>query len=313
MTCFKCKECGADFPSIKSLHAHIKKHDLILGDYYVKHYPRYNKLTGKQLPFKNYHDYFEKDFSNYSQLVEWCQSAPKEEVKDYLVNVLKNRIIKKNLSYAPNTVELFTSGLPPMDVYKYLFGSYSDVCKMVDAKPLFNSPLPKEFHNDCRNVKIYIDTREQQPLKFNNSETLKLDVGDYAVSGDDYAYTYVDRKSFSDFCSTMTQEYKRFARELQRCRDLGAYLFIVTETNLYKMDEKNRFNPKRYALDYVFHNMRELQHEFKDCCQFIFSGNRSNSQILIPKLLILGKKVWNVDIQYYLDTGEMNYFERSAK
>lgn len=301
------------FPLIKGLHAHIKKHGFILGDYYVKYYPRLNKLTGKQLPFKDYHDYFEKDFANYKQLVEWCETADVEEVKQYLVEVLKKRIIKKKLDYAPNTVELFTSGLPPMDIYKHLFGSYAKACALADTKPLFGSALPKEFHYDCRNVKIYIDTREQQPLKFNNSEILKLDVGDYAVGGDDYNYTYVDRKSFGDFCGTMSKDYKRFARELQRCRDLGGYLFIVTETPLYKMEEKNRFNPKRFQLDYIFHNMRDLQHEFKDCCQFVFSGNRSSSQILIPKLLVLGKKLWNVDIQYYLDSGEMNYFERMAK
>ena len=310
---FICKECGIHFPLIKSLHAHIKKHDLILGDYYVKHYPRLNKLTGKQLPFKDYHDYFEKDFSSYGQLVEWCESAPVDEAKEYLIEILKKRIIKKKLSYAPNTVELFTSGLPPMDIYKHLFGSYSEVCKLCDIQPLFNSPLPKEFHTDCRNVKIFVDTREQQPLKFNNSEFLKLDVGDYAVGGDDYNYTYVDRKSFGDFCGTMSKDYKRFARELQRCRDVGSYLFIVTETDLYKMAEKNRFSPKRFQLDYIFHNMRYLQHEFKDCCQFVFTGNRSSSQILIPKLLVLGKKLWNVDMQYFLDSGEMNYFERAAK
>lgn len=302
---FKCKECNESFPSLKGLHAHIKKHGLILGDYYVKYFARRNKLTGDLIQFKNYDDYFERDFSNKSQMMKWCQTSPKKEVEDYLIDVLKRRIQKKDLKYAPNTVELFTSDLPPMDLYKSLFGSYTNACKLCDTEPMFKARLPEEFHLDFRDRKIFIDTREQQPLSFPNSEKLKLDVGDYAVGGTDYSYTCVDRKSFGDFCGTMTVGAERFARELQRCRDIGCFMFIVTETDLYKMAEKNIFSPKRYNLTYVFHQMRELQNEYSDCCQFVFSGNRSNSQTLIPKLLVVGKKLWNVDIQYFLDNGCM--------
>lgn len=310
---FECKECGESFFLLKSLHAHIKKHDMILGDYYVKHYQRKNKLNGCLLQFKNYEDYFEKDFTTYEQLIEWCYTAPKEEVKPYIISLLKNRIKKKQLVYGPSTIELFTSSLPSMHLYKQICGSYSAVCEECGVKPLFASNLPTSFHDDCRDVKIYIDTREQQPLEFKNSQSLKLDVGDYAVNGDDYNYTYVDRKSFADFCSTMTVSYKRFARELQRCRDLGCYLFIVTECDLYRMADRNLHSPKRYNLDYAFHNMRKLQSEYRDCCQFVFSGSRGNSQLLIPKLLIQGKKLWNTDIQYFLDNNVMDYYERSSK
>jgi hypothetical protein len=310
---FDCKECKESFGSLKSLHAHIKKHGMILGDYYVKHFARRNKLSGDLLQFKNYEDYFEKDFSNYKQLIEWCETAPANEVEPYIISCLKNRIKKKELKYGPNTIELFTSNLPTIQLYKKFFGSYSNACEACGVEPMFNANLPKSFHSDFRDIKIYVDTREQQPLEFKNSEKLKLDVGDYAVGGEDYNYTYVDRKSFGDFCSTMTVDYKRFRRELQRCRDLGCYLFIVTESNLYKMAERNAYSPKRYNLDYAFHNMREIQSDFRDCCQFVFSGNRSNSQILIPKLLVNGKKLWNTDIQYFLDAGAMNYYERNSK
>ena len=310
---FDCKECQESFGSLKSLHAHIKKHDMILGDYYVKYFARKNKLTGDLLQFKNYEEYFEKDFTNYKQLIQWCESAPIEEVKPYIISCLKNRIKKKELKYGPSTIELFTSSLPTIQLYKQFFGSYSKACEACGVKPMFGANLTTSFHSDFRDIKIYIDTREQQPLEFKNSEKLKLDVGDYAVGGDNYNYTYVDRKSFGDFCSTMTVDYKRFRRELQRCRDLGCYLFIVTESNLYKMAERNLYSPKRYNLDYAFHNMREIQSEYRDCCQFVFSGNRSNSQMLIPKLLVNGKNLWNTDIQYFLDSGAMNYYERGAK
>ena len=45
---YKCKVCGAEFKTEKSLHAHLKAHKMYVADYYVKHYPRYNKLNGKK-------------------------------------------------------------------------------------------------------------------------------------------------------------------------------------------------------------------------------------------------------------------------
>jgi hypothetical protein len=47
--------------------------------------------------------------------------------------------------------------------------------------------------------------------------------------------------------------------------------------------------------------MRLLQHEFAEYCQFIFSGNRKNSELLIPKLLTIGTPLWDVDVQYFID------------
>ena len=41
---YKCKECGDSFDSLRSLHAHIKKHGKYLGDYYVENYARKDKL-----------------------------------------------------------------------------------------------------------------------------------------------------------------------------------------------------------------------------------------------------------------------------
>lgn len=299
MMSFDCKECNASFDVLKSLHAHIKKHDMLLGDYYVKHFQRKNKLTGELLPFKNYEEYFEKDFSQSHQLKQWCDTAPFDAVKSYIIDLLKKRIKSKNLKSALSSVELLTIGLPDIDVYKKYFGSYTDACKECLVEPMFNSKLPKEFWNDYSNINILIDTREQQPLKFKKSTILKLDIGDYAVTGDNYNYTHVDRKSFADFCATVTNSYNRFAKELERCRSLGCYLFIVIEAPLHSMDDYNKQSYKKFNLKYVFHNMRELQREYGDCCQFVFSGSRDLSVELIPKLLVLGKSLWKTDIQYF--------------
>ena len=84
---YKCKECGAEFETEKALHAHLKAHKMYVADYYVKHYPRFNKLNGNPLPFKKKDEYFANDFINRSQLVKWCESAPDEEVKDYILEL----------------------------------------------------------------------------------------------------------------------------------------------------------------------------------------------------------------------------------
>jgi len=302
---YKCAECSEGFASQKSLHAHIKKHGMLLGDYYVKNFPRFNKLTKTQLPFKNVTDYFAKDFLNHNQLLKWCAAASQEEVKEYILQKLKERVEEKNYEVAPSTVELFVSELPTMDIYKTHFGSYKEACNLCGVKPMFGKNWPTDTRKDCQNVKIYIDSREQKPLSFKNSEIMKLDVGDYSVGRDLYAHTHVDRKSFGDLCSTVTVGRERFERELQRAADLGIYVFVVAETNLYSIKDTNYFSPKRYNLDYVFHNLKEIQHKFYKNCQFVFSGNRSNSATLIPILLVNGPKLWEVDIQYFVDKGEV--------
>ena len=299
MMSFNCKECEVSFDALKSLHAHIKKHDMLLGDYYVKHFQRKNKLTGELLPFKNYDDYFERDFSQPHQLMEWCDTAPFGAVKNYIGEILNKKIKSKNLKSGLSSIELITNGLPEIDVYKKYFGSYTDACKNCLVEPMFGQKLPKEFWNDYSNVNILVDTREQQPLKFKKSKIMKLDIGDYAVGGDLYNYTHVDRKSFADFCATVTNSYARFSKELDRCRSLGCYLFIVIEAPLHGMAEYNKQSYKKFNLNYVFHSMRSLQRDYSDCCQFVFSGSRELSVELTPKLLVLGKSLWKTDIQYF--------------
>ena len=54
---FNCLECEQEFDSERSLHAHIKKHEIYLHDYFVKHFSRRNLLTNELLPFKNKESY----------------------------------------------------------------------------------------------------------------------------------------------------------------------------------------------------------------------------------------------------------------
>jgi len=301
---FKCKACEEEFSSEKGLHLHLKKHKMDLATYYTTYYPRKNLLTGDILPFKSKEEYFSKDFSTKAQLIKWCLQEDKKLVKPYVLKKLKERVDLKNLNHGPNHLELKIAGLPDIDVYKHLFGSYSKACGQVGVKPLFNKRVDKSFfseENDFENLKIFVDTREQQPLCFKNSENLKLDFGDYTLTGEDYNYTYIDRKGEQDFKGTLSGGFERFTRELERVKDFECYLFVIIESDLNQIYKKNRWGPHKSNLHFIYHNMRVLTHKFKGHCQFVFTGNRENSEKIIPKILGLGKALWDSDLQYYID------------
>jgi hypothetical protein len=300
----QCKVCHESFSSEKGLHIHLKKHKMDLATYYTTFYPRINLLSGEPLPFKNKEDYFARDFSTRSQLIKWCMTQPEKETSKYAIKKLKQRIQDKNLKFAPNHLELKIAQLPDIDVYKKCFGSYSAACSEAGVKPLHGQSISEDFFKDdeeFEDINIFIDTREQKPLTFNNSEELKLDFGDYTVGGDDYNYTYIDRKAESDFKGTLSGGFSRFKRELQRVKDFDSYLFIVIESDLNKLYKNNMFGAHKSNLKFVYHNMRVLSHEFAGHCQFVFTGSRANSQSIIPKILTLGQDLWGVDLQYHLD------------
>ena len=302
-----CKVCGKQFNTERGLHGHLKAHQITQAEYYCRHYPRYNKLTGDPLPFKNKADYFHKDFSTYQQLLKWCAATPDEEVGPYILKQLQYRIKEKDLSFGPCHLELRQKKLPPLDIYKRIFGSYTAACEQVGVEPLYGKPVKRQFFvkdEKFNRLNIFIDTREQRPLRFPVSESLKLDFGDYTVGGENYNYTYVDRKSETDFKSTLGMGLKRFRAELDRVRHFESYLYIVTESDLAAIGRNNNFGPHKSNLEYIYHNMRKLMRDYAGCCQFLFTGNRTNSQILIPKLLYFGKELWDCDIQYYLDKDE---------
>ena len=311
---YTCKECQGQFKSEGALHKHIKAHDLIVAEYYTRHYPRYNKLNGEPLPFKNKFDYFNTDFSTRDQMITWCNNHNnKQDIEEYILKQLNNRVKQKELKYAPNHIEIEINKLPPIEIYKQNFGGYGQACLKLGLEPIYDKGITQYFFkntNSIEEIPIFIDTREQQPLSFKNSQSLKLDFGDYTMSGDNYTYTYVDRKSESDFKGTLGMGFKRFRRELQRAKDFNSYLYIVTESSISDIERNNNYSPHRSNLSYIWHNMRLLTHEFKGNCQFVFTENRANSELLIPKLLFHGKELWNVDLQYFFDKFGSNVYNK---
>jgi hypothetical protein len=300
----KCKICGAEFKSERSLHTHIKAHGILLSEYYITYYPRYNLYTGELIPFKNKKQYFSTYFSNSDEIEKWLVTADQKQAKQILLKILEDRIISKNLQYAPNHLELKLLDLPEIKIYKEYFGSYNEACRRLQVEPLLNKSIKSKFLKDNKNLndmEILIDTREQTPLKFPNSKPQKLDFGDYTAAGENYNKTYVDRKSETDFKSTMTVGFERFKKELERARKFDSFLYVVTESSIDRIINNNSFGAHKSNLTFVWHQMRVLSHEYAKNCQFIFSGGRNRSENLIPILLNAGEGMWYSDVQFYID------------
>ncbi len=296
-----CKICGKQFTE-RGLHGHIiKTHDLPVPAYYETHLPRVDKLTGEKIPYVDYHTYITADFTSRANEKAWLKKATPDEAKDYLKKVLKARMEMKKLKYAPSYVEFETSELPPYRAYVYFFGSYAKACEEIGVEPLLRDRKDVPIIAN-HTPEVLIDSREQRPLKFKKSRDQKLAFGDYTLSGDDYTYTYVDRKSAEDFKGTVTQNQERFFKEIERAVNMDCYLYVVVEESIARIELLNKMAAYHNNMNYVWSSMRKIQHLYPRKCQFVFTGSREKSEKIIPYLLMYGKELWNTDVQYLLTT-----------
>ena len=297
-----CKECGKSFESRRGLHQHMKAHFDCVGDYYVKHFPRKDLFTGHQLPYKNYDQYFGAPFAKAENFIEWIKVAPEQEARQLVIEQIKEKADKKELKSLPCNLFYDLYQLPNLFALKHLWNTYSEFSQAVGLPVKFNKRLPKNFWDDVpEDMKILIDTREQLPMSFDNSMTQKLDFGDYAVAGQYYSPTFVDRKSQDDFRSTFGKDIDRFRREMDRCVEFGSYMFVVIESHIDKIETENKYNKFKSNLTYLWHNVRDLMATYPDNLQFVFAHNRAGAEKIIPKILYHGKDLWDLDLQYAID------------
>lgn len=77
-------------------------------------------------------------------------------------------------------------------------------------------------------MKIIIDTREKSPWHFGDLAEVSrgtLPAGDYALAGD--SGFAIERKSLPDYIHTITSDWQRFRRELERMRRFPVRVVIV--------------------------------------------------------------------------------------
>lgn len=296
-----CKICGQEFNSRKDLHSHIKKeHKILISNYYIQYEPRFSLLTGEKIPYKNnYKEYLTQEFRNSKEMALWVKSKD-PKVKTWMLKKLEERIKNKKLSFAPSYIELETATMPSYFDYNRVFGSYETACSQIGVTPLLGSISELKKINP-KEKEICIDTREQKPLSFEKSKIIKLAFGDYTLSGDNYTYTFVDRKNESDFKGTFGKDIKRFEREMERCVSSDSFMYVVIEDTIENIKEKNKRQKwGSKSCEYPFKNMREIMHKFPRKIQFIFTKNRGNSEKIIPYLLSYGEELWDKDVYGHL-------------
>lgn len=83
---------------------------------------------------------------------------------------------------------------------------------------------------------LLCDSREQSPLDFSGQEGIDkvedigLPFGDYTAMIDGHQVPVCfERKSIADLWGTMTSGYERFRREIQKAKDVGHKLILITE------------------------------------------------------------------------------------
>lgn len=307
-----CKVCNKTFQTNRQLHSHVKVHSLRIVEYYQKHYPRHDIYNKEIIKFKTREQYFSTDFNSRNNLRLWLKDRPEDEVVEYCKSFLLKRKEKKKLTYSPSQVELRTVLSPPIQYLEKIFKGYYKQCEGLGFKNKYQFPtemIVSEEHESL-SYSIWIDTREQLPLKFENSltETKTLPVGDYALNEPKLTCNcYIERKSLADFVSTLSvRNLERFEKEIIRATEIEAKLIILIEDSL---ENAVKFNYLPYISkkiqatpEYIFHNVRELIQKYQHI-QFLFVKGRQEAERVVKKIFFSRCSYEKIDLQLAYDIG----------
>jgi hypothetical protein len=308
----KCLECRKECRDDTQLHRHLKAHRMSQGNYYTKHFPRYDKLDGTPLIFQNREHYFESDFNSRSNMKDWLNQVSSDEAKEYVRGLLLRRKAKKNLLYTMTQVELRSLQIPGMVYLNRLFGDYYAEAKALGFKNKYDkvgfNGKWKQFNESHR---VIVDTREQLPLSFVNLKTIhteKLDFGDYKLNDDQFTHNCViERKSLGDLYSTLTNRILNFRAELERARAAKFNLIVLVEEpfeNFWKLSRRLKRVDVVISPDYILHLVRSFTQEFPEI-QFLFVADREEASEVIERLFLSDGQFKEIDLQYAYDTGTL--------
>jgi hypothetical protein len=304
----ECKACEKEFETEKQLHAHLKAHSLLMVEYYQKYYPRFDLHDGSIIKFKSKKQYLEAEFNSKTNLKLWLKNQTSEKRKEYCFGILEKRKKEKELIYAPCQVELRSLMSPPIQYYDELFGDYYKICSQAGFKSKHGkcTDIVSGYEYQKPEYQIYIDTREQKPLRFERGTKIKtLKYGDYSFSSKMASCNcYIERKSLSDFIGTMSGGYERFLNEIGRAEEEEAYLVILVEEALQNalsfqylphISKKIRATP-----EFIFHRVRRLIQNHPTT-QFLFVKGRKEASRVVEKIFTCGCVYKEVDLQLAYD------------
>ena len=303
-----CKVDGKEFKDEKSLHLALRGYGLNKEKYYHTYYPKKDLLTGDTINFKTKEQYFNSDFNDKNNMKKWLKEQPLEKAQEYTKQLLAKRKEDKKLTYSPCQIELRTIMAPSVISYNKLFNDYYDVCSSIGLENKFIHPknIIHQFKNKLNSRDtIYVDTREQNWLKFNIPFEIKtLPYGDYTCSNDNCS-CFIERKSLSDFISTLSVgNLERFKNEITRAKKDNAYLIVIVEeklSNALSFQYLPHISKKIKATpEFIFHNVRQLLQEF-DNLQFVFVDGREEMKRTIESILASKCFYKKVDLQLAYD------------
>jgi len=302
-----CKLCNQSFDELSELDSHIKLHKIKKESYYRKYYPRNDLFTGDPISFTNSEFYLTSLFNNKNSLKAYFKNNNSAENTSICLRLIKARMNFKKLNYIPCQVEARSLVLPAVSTMLGLF-DYEE--KLIDFG------LKKKLKYDGFDIKkfpvgvpesIVIDTREKKPLTLKTqTETIKLDHGDYATSTD--SKFCIERKSLTDLVSTISGGYDRFLRELDGAKKEKKKIVVLVED---KITNCLAFNKIPYYArmikaqpSFIFHRIRHILQNYKDV-QFLFIDGRKEAARFVEFLLVYGNKVAKYDLQYLYDTKQL--------
>lgn len=130
--------------------------------------------------------------------------------------------------------------------------------------------------------RIVIDTRENRPYEFDDSVAHALPAGDYSIEGFE-TEAAVERKSLSDWISTIIHNGARFHRELDKLADYS-FAAVVIEAGIPDIlsgEYRSEINPSA-LLGRTFALMQSYP-----TIHFLFAGDRPHARVCTEKLLRL--------------------------
>lgn len=297
-----CLECGKIFDSQKGLHLHAGRAHGGLANYYQKFYPKTDLYSGKPLVFKNLEDYQQRDFNTKENLCLWTQNNPQEVVEDYILNLFEKRAERKQTFVFPSHIELKGLFAPSWFGLISIFKNKERVVEEIGKKFTFKYNYLDIPKFSSQEPLIFIDTREQFPLPFENTKVMKLSCGDYTAGGDLFSDVFIERKSLSDLISTLSAGKERFLKELDRAKNLGYYIVVLIEDsfeNLKKVNPSNSFNQKITG-KYIVAVIRQITVLYPNV-QFVFANDRKGSKRIATKIFQMKEKVKEFDLEFLKD------------
>jgi hypothetical protein len=239
---------------------------------------------------------------------KWLKEQTIEKAQEYCKELLIKRKKDKKLTYSPSQVELRTIMSPSIIFYNKIFNDYYDICSDLGLENRFIHPknISNQFKNKLNSQHtIYVDTREQNWLKFDIPFEIKtLPYGDYTCNNDN-CNCYIERKSLSDFISTLSvKNFDRFKNEIEKAYLNNSYLVIIVEeklSNALSFQYLPHISKKIKATpEYIFHNVRELLQTYNNI-QFLFVDGRNEMKRMIESVFASNCFYKKIDLQLAYD------------